>query len=180
MPDHFFISYSSADALPFSLKLADNLLAGPPIFPIWFDKRHLRPADDWDEQIVEAIRACKALIFVMTPDSVTDRSICKQEWTRALRYKKPIIPVLAAPDAEMPFRLEPRQRINFMSAYDSALAQLRQHFTWMDSPPGQLQALKHRLTDAQRDLPRARSAAPHPRRHRRTTAPDRPTTSHRR
>lgn len=91
----------------------------------------------------------------MTPDSVTEGSVCKQDWTRALRYKKPIIPVLAAPDAEMPFRLEPRQRINFTSAYDPALAQLRQHLTWMDSPAGQLQALKHRLTDAQRDLPRA-------------------------
>ena len=155
MPDHFFISYSSADGLPFSLKLADDLAAGPPAFPIWLDKRYLRPSDDWDEQIVDAIRACKALIFVMTPDSVAATSVCKREWTRALRYKKPIIPLLAAADAEMPFRLEPRQRINFTSAYDSALAQLRRHLTWLDSPEGHLQALKHRLADAQRDLPRA-------------------------
>jgi hypothetical protein len=63
MPDHFFISYSSVDALHFSLKLADDLLIGPPSFPIWLDKRHLRPSDDWDEQIVEAIRTCKALIL---------------------------------------------------------------------------------------------------------------------
>jgi hypothetical protein len=155
MPEPFFISYSSADGLEFSLKLADDLLAGPPAFPIWLDKRHLRPADDWDEQIVEAIRTSKALLFVMTNDSVTDGSVCKQEWTRALRYKKPVIPILAAPDAEMPFRLEPRQRINFTTAYDSALAKLRQHLAWMDSPAGQLQSLKHRLSDAQRDLPRA-------------------------
>jgi hypothetical protein len=132
MPDHFFISYSPVDALDFSLKLADDLLIGPPSFSIWLDKRHLRPADDWDEQIVEAIRTCKALIFVMTADSVTDRSVCKQEWTRALRYKKPIIPLLAARDAEIPFRLEPRQRTNFTSANESALAKLRQHLTWMD------------------------------------------------
>ena len=155
MPDHFFISYSSVDGLPFSLKLADDLASGPPAFTVWLDKRHLRPSEDWDEQIAEAIRACKALIFVMTSDSVAATSVCKQEWTRALRYKKPIIPLLAAPDAEMPFRLEPRQRINFTSAYDSSLAQLRRHLTWMDSPEGQLQALKHRLADAQRDLPRA-------------------------
>jgi len=91
----------------------------------------------------------------MTNDSVTDRSVCKQEWTRALRYKKPVIPLLAAPDAEMPFRLEPRQLINFTSAYDSALAKLRNHLKWMDLPEGELQALKHRLADAERDLPRA-------------------------
>jgi len=132
MPDHFFISYSSVDGLPFSLKLADDLASGPPAFTVWLDKRHLRPSEDWDEQIAEAIRACKALIFVMTSDSIAATSVCKQEWTRALRYKKPIIPLLAARDAEIPFRLEPRQRTNFTSANESALAKLRQHLTWMD------------------------------------------------
>ncbi len=35
------------------------------------------------------------------------------------------------------------------------MARLRQHLAWMDSPEGQLQALKHRLADAERELPRA-------------------------
>ena len=155
MSEHFFISYSSVDGQDFSLRLADELAAGPPEFPVWLDKRKLRPSEDWDEQIVEAIRTCKGMIFVMTKDSVDPLSICKKEWIRALRYKKPIIPLLVNRDAEMPFSLEPREYINFTVSYDTALARLRNHFAWMDSPEGQLQALKYRLADAQRDLQRA-------------------------
>ena len=155
MSDHFFISYSPVDGIGFSPKLADELAAGPPTFRVWLDKRNLRPSEDWDEQIVEAIRTCKGMIFVMTTDSVNPLSICKKEWVRALKYKKPIIPLLVSRDAEMPFSLEPREYINFTVSFEAALARLRKHLDWMDSPEGQLQALKHRLADAQRDLPRA-------------------------
>jgi tetratricopeptide (TPR) repeat protein len=154
MSDHFFISYSSVDGIGFSLKLADELAAGPPSFPVWLDQRDLRPSEDWDEQIVEAIRNCKGMVFVMTKDSVNARSVCKKEWVRALRYKKPIIPLLVSRDAEMPFSLEPREYINFIVSFDTALARLRKHLAWMDSSEGQLRALRYRLADAQRDLPR--------------------------
>jgi tetratricopeptide (TPR) repeat protein len=155
MSDHFFISYSPVDGIGFSPKLADELAAGLPAFRVWLDKRNLRPSEDWDEQIVEAIRTCKGMIFVMTKDSVNPLSSCKKEWVRALKYKKPIIPLLVSRDAEMPFSLEPREYINFTVSFDAALARLRKHLDWMDSSEGQLQALKHRLADAQRDLPRA-------------------------
>jgi hypothetical protein len=68
MLDHFFISYSSVDSADFALKLADELTAGPPEIPVWVDKRNLRAGEDWDEQIVEAIKTCKGMIFVMTGD----------------------------------------------------------------------------------------------------------------
>jgi tetratricopeptide (TPR) repeat protein len=155
MSDHFFISYSSVDAKEFSLNLADELAAGPPPIPVWVDKRKLRPAEDWDEQIVEAIKTCKGMILVMTEDSVQPLSVCKDEWVRALRYKKPIIPLLVHREAELPFRLGSREYINFTDSFDTALARLRKHLSWMDSPAGQLQALRYRLADAQRELPRA-------------------------
>ena len=79
MANHYFISYSTADAADFAMRLADALTAGPPSFPAWLDRRELRPGDDWDEQIAEAIRGCKGLLFVMTRDSVTDNCVCKQE-----------------------------------------------------------------------------------------------------
>ena len=74
---------------------------------------------------------------------------------RALSYKKPVIPLLLNPDAELPLRLGSREYINFSGPFDPAVARLRQHLAWMDSPEGQLQALKHRLADAERELPRA-------------------------
>ncbi len=150
-----FISYSAVDGKDFALKLADDLVAGPPSFPVWLDKRRLRPGEDWDEQVVEAIRVSKGMILVMTDDSVKPNSVCKDEWVRALRYKKPIIPLRVHRDAELPLRLGSREYVDFSRSQDEGLAKLRKHLTWLDSPEGLLQALKYRLADAQRELPRA-------------------------
>jgi tetratricopeptide (TPR) repeat protein len=154
MPNHHFISYSTIDALDFALKLGDALVAGPLSFQIWLDKRQLRLGEDWDEQLAEAIKICESIIFVMTRDSVQPNCTCKQEWTRGLKYKKPVIPIRLHADAELPFRLEPRQFIDFTGNFETGLARLRQHLQWLASPAGALQALKYRLADAQRDLQR--------------------------
>lgn len=104
----YFICYSRRDGEDIALTLADQLAAGPPSIPIWIDRRNLQPGIDWDEQIVEALRSGAGVLYVMTTDSVSPNSECKKEWTRALRYNKPIIPLLFHKKAEMPFRLEPR------------------------------------------------------------------------
>jgi len=155
MSDFFFISYSSVDGKDFARKLADELLSVPPAVPVWLDERNLRPGPDWDDQVVEAIRSCKGLIFIMSTDSVRSDSVCKNEWVRALTYKKALIPLLLNRNAERPFRLESREFIDFSGSFEPPVAQLRKHLAWMDSPDGQLQALKYRLSDAQRELPRA-------------------------
>ena len=154
MLNHHFISYSTIDALDFALRLCDKLVAGPPALPAWLDKRQLRPGEDWDEQLAEAIKTCESLIFVMTRDSVQPNCTCKQEWTRGLKYKKPVIPIRLHADAELPFRLEPRQYIDFTGNFEAGLARLREHLQWLASPAGALQALQYRLADAQRDLQR--------------------------
>ena len=106
-------------------------------------------------QLAEAIRDCESLLFVLTRDSVEDASTCKAEWTRALKYKKPITPLLLHRDAELPFRLGSRQYIDFSGDFETGLARLRRHLDWLRSPAGALQALRDRLADAQRDLRRA-------------------------
>lgn len=155
MPGHHFLSYSRFDAEDFALRLHDTLEAGAPPFAVWLDKIDLKPGQDWDEQIAEAIRVCDSLLFVMTRDSVNPQSTCKLEWTRALKYKKPVIPLLLHPNAELPFRLATRQYLDFIGDFDSALAKLRQHLNWLASPEGKLQELRYRREDAQRELSRA-------------------------
>ncbi|MGB8510891.1 MAG: TIR domain-containing protein, partial [Pyrinomonadaceae bacterium] len=163
--NRYFISYSPQDGLEFALRLRDELEAGTPSVPVWLDRRDLQVGQDWDATIVEALKTCLGLIFVMTRDSVEDESVCKREWTYALRYKKPIIPLKLHADAEMPFRLAPRQHIDFTRALESdeefnaALARLSKHLEWLASPEGTLQALKDRLADAQRDMRRAKDPA---------------------
>ena len=151
---HYFICYSRRDGEEIALKLGDQLAAGPPSIPVWLDRRNLQPSIDWDEQIVAALHECAGVLFVMTRDAVVPNSECKREWTRALKYNKPIIPLLFDKEAEMPFRLEPRQYIDFTHGVDPALARLREHVRWRATPQGILQTLTERLQDAQRELAR--------------------------
>lgn len=154
MAGHLFISYSSADGRDFALRLHDALSTmGPPLTP-WMDKHGLRPFGDWDDQLIEAIRGCSALLFVMTPDSVEPKSKCKEEWSRALRYKKPVIPLLVTPGIEVPFGLERRQYINSSGDFEPALDQLCGHIKWLSTPAGQLHLAKDRLADARYALRR--------------------------
>jgi len=155
---HHFISYSEVDAKDFVARLVDELMIGPPPINVWLDKRELRPGLDWDEQIFEGIKACESLLFVMSRDSVTPNSVCKKEWTCALKYNKPVIPLRLHVDAELPFRLEPRQFIDFSDAFEPALAQLRNQLRWWTETAGLLQRLKDQLADAKRDLLRAPEA----------------------
>lgn len=152
---HHFVSYSRADGNQVALSLCDALEAGTPAIHPWLDQRSLRPGDDWDTQLVEAIRMCRSLLFLMTRDSVEDLSTCKREWTRALKYKKPLVPILVHADAEMPFRLEPRQHLDFTGNFEAAVSRLRDHLRWLDSPEGLLRATEERLANAQRDRLRA-------------------------
>jgi hypothetical protein len=64
--DHVFVSYSRVDGSEFVLGLVDPLTAGRPPFAVWFDQRQPRPGEAWDRQLVEAIRGCRAVLFVIT------------------------------------------------------------------------------------------------------------------
>ena len=159
MNGHVFVSYSQIDADEFAVCLADALEAGPPSYEVWLDVRAMQPGEqDWDRQLVEAIKTCEALLLLMTVDSVRDESGCKPEWVAALRYKRPVIPVGLDAEAELPFRFSSRQYIDFSSGFQTGLARLRKHLSWMGWSAGVLQDLRNRLADAEYELPHARAA----------------------
>jgi tetratricopeptide (TPR) repeat protein len=153
--ERYFISYSRVDAADFVIQLAGRLVAGPPSHPVWLDVHDARPAMDWDDQIRDAIQACKGLLFVMTPDSLHDHSMAKPEWVWALRCKKPVIPLRVDAAAELPFRLSSRQYVDFSDGFEAGLARLRGYLAWVGSPEWVLQDLRYQLTEAERELPRA-------------------------
>ena len=70
----------------------------------WFD-RDLDGGQSWWNTILEQIRACELLIFVVSPDSLESRA-CRAELAYAVALERPIVPVLVrdanvqlAPDA---------------------------------------------------------------------------------
>jgi tetratricopeptide (TPR) repeat protein len=151
----YFLSYSRVDGEDFAQRLTDTLVAGPPSYPVWLDVRELQPGVDWDTQIRDALRDCSGLLFVVTADSVQDYSATKPEWVRALKYKKPVIPLRFDADAELPLRLESRQGIDFSEGFDIGLARLRTYLGSVGRPKWVLQDLRNQLAEAERELPRA-------------------------
>jgi tetratricopeptide (TPR) repeat protein len=159
MDHHYFVSYSRVDGAQHALTLTDRLQKGPPSYRVWLDVRELRPGqDDWDDQLVDAIRTCAAVLFLLTEDSVRRGSNCKDEWVRALKYKKPVVPVRLHADAELPFRLGSRHFVDFTDDFEQGLASLRDYLQWTATPAGQLSELRNRLADAERELPRVDQA----------------------
>ena len=156
MLGHHFISYSTVDGKKIAQQLYDSLMADG--IPVWMDKPELHAGLDWDSQLAQAIQTCKTVLFLMTPDSVDDLCTCKQEYSFALSYKKPIVPLLCHRDTKLPFRLQPRQYIDFTGDFKTALAKFRLYLQWLDSPDGELHALQDRLADANRDLRRTTDA----------------------
>jgi tetratricopeptide (TPR) repeat protein len=152
MSNHIFISYSTKDAKDFAIKLCDNLKAGPPSIDAWLDKRKLRAGMKWYAEITEALRTCACLVFVMSRDSVRNGSICIDEWTLALKYKKPVIPILFHEDADLSLCLVNYQYIDFSEDYDRGLKKLREELKLLNSPEGRLNALKYQLKYAEREL----------------------------
>jgi len=139
------------------ITFTNELEGGNPFIEAWFDKRDIPPGSEWNDKVPQAIQNCKCLLFALTKDSVTKESICGNELDLALRYKKPILIIRLQKDVEPPFRLGEVQWIDFLENRKAGLAKLRLAIQRVDSPEGQLDALKSRLSAATRDLSNAKS-----------------------
>jgi len=151
---HYFISYSPLDGDSFALKLYDALVQAE--IPVWMDQKDAKDAGpSWEAQVVKAIETCAGLLFISTSDSVRTDADCRAEWMRALKYKKPVIPVRFQTGLELPLRLSKRADMDFSSEdLPSDVTRLHDHLKWLATPQGRLRMLQDRRTDALHDLRR--------------------------
>ena len=121
MPADVFISYSSNDQ-DRVVKLADKLRSAG--VSIWVDESGIGAATLWSKEIAGAIKGCKVLVLMVTPNSVKSKNVVK-EVSLAAEQNKQILPVILEP-TEIPEALEYHlagiQHLNVggMSASESA------------------------------------------------------------
>ena len=91
-PREIFLSHASADrrfADKFALTLRQHGL------PVWYSRRHLRGAQQWQDEIGRALRRCDWFIVLLSPAAVKSMWV-KRELAYALiqkRLQNRIIPI---------------------------------------------------------------------------------------
>jgi hypothetical protein len=119
MPGKIFISYARVDRV-FALQLGKDLRTAG--IDIWLDLTDIRPGDPWDQAVEASLKQSGALIVIMTPDSVTSRSVLN-EVGFALDAHKRVVPVLQI-TCDIPLQLRRLHYTDFRSDYESGLAKL--------------------------------------------------------
>ncbi len=93
LPKEIFLSHSSLDK-SFADSIADTLRNHG--IPIWYSRTNILGAQQWHDEIGEALERCDWFIVILSPNSVQSTWV-KRELTFALnsnKYDNKIIPVL--------------------------------------------------------------------------------------
>ena len=93
MTKEIFISYSRRDQ-EFVTRLASDLNAQ--VAGVWFDQFSVQVGQKWHDEIMVGIRACKAFILVLSPDTAESKYV-HEEVNNALKLSKTIFPILYRP-----------------------------------------------------------------------------------
>lgn len=119
-----FISYARKDGRNLADRLAARLEEHD--HHPWLDRSEIQGGSDWSRSIEAAIDTCDILLAVLTHGSF-DSVVCRGEQARALRKGKPVVPLLAQPDADRPVYLETTHYLDFSDeeAFDEKLSELR-------------------------------------------------------
>ena len=106
----------------------------------WVDRTKIEPASDWAKRIDRGIEACRALIFVLTPESVASAE-CMRELALAVGQHKLIVPVLlrAVDRTALPESLTRPHWIDFRPGHDAGagldqiVSALEEDLPWRDA-----------------------------------------------
>ena len=119
-----FISYGHADASGLAERLRQDLMALGA--SVWLDADGIEAGGQWDIRIEQGVRSADVLLAVMTPHSVREDSVCRDEVILAHTLGKSIVPVRASSDpAVRPTLLLVRKSwLDFTGDYEEAFGRL--------------------------------------------------------
>ena len=121
-----FISYSRRDS-----EFVDRLI--PELeergFDVWIDRQDIRGGSAWRASISQAMRQCRAVVFVLSPRSAASDNVAK-ELSLADDHRRPIVPISLEPcpiPAALDFQLAGLQIVDFTQAgFSDSVSQLVQ------------------------------------------------------
>jgi stage II sporulation SpoE-like protein/TIR domain-containing protein/NACHT domain-containing protein len=118
-----FISYGRADAREFVTRLAADLERGGG-YRVWVDTEDIEKGGSWEVRIEQGIRASSVVAAVMTPHSVREESVCRDEVAFALYEGKPVVPLRADPKVRPTLLLARRNWVDFTTDYEAGVKAL--------------------------------------------------------
>ncbi len=121
-----FLSHASADHR-FALRLAQALTRIG--LEVWYAPSHLKPGQDWHDEIGRALRRCTWFVVVLSPSGVRSKWVSR-ELRFALqqdRYVGHIVPVLyrACDEQRLSWTLAGSQRVDFTGEFAHGMTELR-------------------------------------------------------
>jgi len=126
-----FISYGWHDGLKLASRLAKDLERHE--YGVFFDREDIGKGALFEVRIEEGINASSVVAAVMTPYSVREESICRDEVVYALQKQKPVLPLKADKQVKPTLLLARRNWIDFTGNYDEALQALLCYLAGDDS-----------------------------------------------
>jgi tetratricopeptide (TPR) repeat protein len=118
MGDHIFISYAHADSSEFAEETHNALETKS--YNMWLDALDIPKGANWPLTIQQAILSCRALVFIISPESIKSK-VCMNELTQAHISDLPIIPLnyIDVGKANLPFLIN---NINYIDCTDKTQA----------------------------------------------------------
>jgi tetratricopeptide (TPR) repeat protein len=147
---HIYISYDQIDGFSSAKVLHDKLETGLPKFSTWLLDIHLTEKEDTFSEVTEAMQTCKSVIIILTNNSTSKNSRCKEELKKAIEYKKPIVAIQYSPSTNLPPRLLNRKSFRFYEV--DKTDELKQYLNQIDSFEQKLITFNEYLQDAKNDL----------------------------
>lgn len=148
--DCIFIAYETTDGGAHARWLDQKLKEKE--FRTWFAEADIPPGSDRDGQIDRALSSAKALIVVLTPDSV-DSPMVRRVSHYALNHFLPVIPLITGP-CKIPQALSTLEAIDFADDRDLGLERLAARLRDLDEKyPEELKHLLNAFTQARKAAP---------------------------